>query len=315
MILVAGSANLDFVVRADHIPSPGETVLGRDFQTFPGGKGANQAVACARAGGVPTHMLLALGNLGPYLRRGQFAVIPAMILGMPALVGSWIGGSWVKAGYLSEPVELGVFAAAALVASWLLTRTSASNAAPRPVQIGARPGSILPLAIQGVLVGLLTGIAGVGGGFAIVPALVLLAGLPMQLACGTSLLLIVVNALVALVALGHWPQQSLPLMLPLLLGGAVGAAAGQLLAPRLSDRRLRQGFAALLVGSALLSGFEAIRRQSDLQSGANSHSNSHSTSTRQAWRPVEAGHDSKATGSTQQLRPFSLTSRRIPSRS
>lgn len=62
MILVAGSANLDFVVRADHIPSPGETVLGRDFQTFPGGKGANQAVACARAGGVPTHMLLALGN-------------------------------------------------------------------------------------------------------------------------------------------------------------------------------------------------------------------------------------------------------------
>lgn len=61
MILVAGSANLDFVVRASHIPAPGETVLGRDFQTFPGGKGANQAVACARAGGATTHMLLALG--------------------------------------------------------------------------------------------------------------------------------------------------------------------------------------------------------------------------------------------------------------
>lgn len=61
MILVAGSANLDFVVRANHIPQPGETVLGRDFQTFPGGKGANQAVACARAGGAKTHMLLALG--------------------------------------------------------------------------------------------------------------------------------------------------------------------------------------------------------------------------------------------------------------
>jgi ribokinase len=62
MILVAGSANLDFVVRADHIPAPGETVLGRDFKTFPGGKGANQAVASARAGGVATKMLLALGN-------------------------------------------------------------------------------------------------------------------------------------------------------------------------------------------------------------------------------------------------------------
>ncbi len=61
MILVAGSSNLDFVVRAHHIPAPGETVLGRDFKTFPGGKGANQAVACARAGGAPTQLLTAMG--------------------------------------------------------------------------------------------------------------------------------------------------------------------------------------------------------------------------------------------------------------
>lgn len=61
MILIAGSANLDFVVRAHHIPAPGETVLGRSFETFPGGKGANQAVACARAGGAVTHFLTGLG--------------------------------------------------------------------------------------------------------------------------------------------------------------------------------------------------------------------------------------------------------------
>ncbi len=62
MVLVAGSANLDFVVRAPRIPAPGETVLGRDVQTFPGGKGANQAVACSRAGGARTSMVLALGR-------------------------------------------------------------------------------------------------------------------------------------------------------------------------------------------------------------------------------------------------------------
>lgn len=61
-VLVAGSANLDFVVRADRIPAPGETVLGREFRTFPGGKGANQAIACARAGAAATQMLLALGD-------------------------------------------------------------------------------------------------------------------------------------------------------------------------------------------------------------------------------------------------------------
>ena len=198
-------------------------------------------------------MLLALANLGPYVRRGQFALRPALILGVPALAGSWLGGSWVKAGLIAESVQLGVFTAAALVASWLLTRNSSQAAT-----VKARPAL---LAIQGVLVGLLTGIAGVGGGFAIVPALVLLAGLPMQLASGTSLLLIAVNALVALGALGHWPAQSLPLMLPLLAGGALGAVVGQHLAPHLSDRRLRQGFSILLIGSALMSGLEAWKRQ------------------------------------------------------
>lgn len=62
MILVAGSANLDFVVQAPRIPVPGETVLGHSFQNFPGGKGANQAVACARAGGVATQFLGAFGT-------------------------------------------------------------------------------------------------------------------------------------------------------------------------------------------------------------------------------------------------------------
>ncbi|NDG75985.1 MAG: sulfite exporter TauE/SafE family protein [Synechococcaceae bacterium WB8_1B_136] len=204
-------------------------------------------------------MLLALANLGPYLRRGQFAPRPALILGIPALAGSWIGGSWVKAGYVPEPIQLAVFAIAALVASWLLNHRAqgqtGSASADEPPK--AQP---LLLALQGVVVGLLTGIAGVGGGFAIVPALVLLAGLPMALASGTSLLLIAVNALVALAAQGHWPAASLPLMLPLLGGGAIGALLGQRLAPQLSDRRLRQGFSLLLIGSALLTGAEAWRR-------------------------------------------------------
>jgi len=60
-ILVVGSANLDFVVRAPHVPAPGETVLGGEFATYPGGKGANQAVAAARAG-ANTRMLVALGD-------------------------------------------------------------------------------------------------------------------------------------------------------------------------------------------------------------------------------------------------------------
>jgi uncharacterized membrane protein YfcA len=213
--------------------------------------------------------LLALANVGPYLRRRQVAWRPALILGVPALAGSWIGGSLVKAGLIPEPVQLLVFALAALVASWLLTRRSAPQ--QRPPGPGGPPGattsSTVSLALQGVVVGLLTGIAGVGGGFAIVPALVLLAGLPMPLASGTSLLLIAANSLVALTAQGHWPAASLPMMLPLLAGGVLGGLAGQRLAPHLPDRQLRRGFAALLIGSALLTGAEAWKRQTPPESG------------------------------------------------
>jgi ribokinase len=49
-IVVVGSINMDLVIRTAKIPMPGETVLGKDLQTFPGGKGANQAVALARLG-------------------------------------------------------------------------------------------------------------------------------------------------------------------------------------------------------------------------------------------------------------------------
>ena len=50
-ILVVGSSNTDLIIKVPEIPRPGETLLGGAFQTFPGGKGANQAVAAARAGG------------------------------------------------------------------------------------------------------------------------------------------------------------------------------------------------------------------------------------------------------------------------
>src|SRR5690349_22601573 len=47
-IVVVGSLNMDFVVTVEHLPAPGETVLGRDFRMIPGGKGANQACAAGK---------------------------------------------------------------------------------------------------------------------------------------------------------------------------------------------------------------------------------------------------------------------------
>jgi ribokinase len=62
-LVVVGSLNMDFVVSVEHLPAPGETVLGRDFQMVPGGKGANQACAAGRlsAGAVAVRMIGRVG--------------------------------------------------------------------------------------------------------------------------------------------------------------------------------------------------------------------------------------------------------------
>lgn len=60
-LYVVGSSNTDMVVRTDRFPELGETLIGNDFYMFPGGKGANQAVAAARAGG-KVHLICSLGD-------------------------------------------------------------------------------------------------------------------------------------------------------------------------------------------------------------------------------------------------------------
>ena len=63
-IVIIGSINMDLVCRTQHIPRGGETVLGENFMTVPGGKGANQAVAAAKLAGrdYPVHMIGRVGE-------------------------------------------------------------------------------------------------------------------------------------------------------------------------------------------------------------------------------------------------------------
>lgn len=72
-VLVVGSINMDQIFRLDHLPRPGETMLAGDVLTVPGGKGANQAVAAARAGG----RVQMVGRLGadPFGRSLRAALI------------------------------------------------------------------------------------------------------------------------------------------------------------------------------------------------------------------------------------------------
>jgi len=104
---------------------------------------------------------------------------------------------------------------------------------------------------SGAGVGVLTGFLGVGGGFLIVPALVMLIGLPMPVAIGTSLIVIAMNSLAGL--LGHLTGAAIDIRLIVIFvtAGLVGTYAGARLAHRLRPDRLRAVFAIFVIALAL----------------------------------------------------------------
>lgn len=109
------------------------------------------------------------------------------------------------------------------------------------------------LAWQGFMVGSLTGFVGVGGGFLIVPALVMFSKLPMKLAIGTSLLIISVNSLVGFTG-DVWNQGDLInwTFLGLISSlSVIGILIGGQLAKRLETKYLRKGFAWFVFGMSI----------------------------------------------------------------
>ena len=105
--------------------------------------------------------------------------------------------------------------------------------------------------VTGAGVGLLTGVLGVGGGFLIVPALVMLVGLPMYQAVGTSLVIIAANSVAGFI--GHLGTSLLDLSLTLVFvaSGLAGTFAGVRLAKRIPAQLLRQIFAVFVLGLAI----------------------------------------------------------------
>jgi uncharacterized protein len=103
-------------------------------------------------------------------------------------------------------------------------------------------------------VGLLTGFFGVGGGFVIVPALVLALGFDMPAAVGTSLLVIAINSATALAArLGSHTSLDWPLLGVFTVAALAGALAGNRVASRVDASRLTAAFTVLLVAVAAYS--------------------------------------------------------------
>lgn len=192
--------------------------------------------------------LTALSGALPHARAGRVVLPTALLFGGSGIAGAF-AGAWLNA-RVSGPVILLLFGV-------LMVVVAARMAVGRrpPEGVGAEVnGFRWQVVVAGMIVGVMTGFFGVGGGFLIVPALVLALALPMRVAVGTSLVIIAINSGAGVLA--HLRAGGIDLAIALLfvVGGFVGATAGGRWAGRIDETRLSRGFAALvaLVGLSLV---------------------------------------------------------------
>lgn len=200
--------------------------------------------------------LVSLGGLAGHWRAGRVRPLPGVVFGAAGIAAAVVGSRLNAA---ADPdVLLLVFAALMLVAA-LLMHGRGDGPVPLPDPPGpAGRGTALRVLLAGSAVGLLTGLFGVGGGFVIVPALVLALRFPMPAAVGTSLLVIVINSAAALTTRLAVGGIDWAVALPFTVTGLAGVWLGGRIATWVPTSRLTRWFALLLVAVALYTGADAL---------------------------------------------------------
>ncbi len=230
----------------------------------------------------------AIGVIGHY-GNGNVRVGAGLAFGAAGVVGSRVGTQWNQS--LPEQVLLVAFSGLILLVAIRMYQSINSNpgdqpatvridsgAGPipiarhepqlgsvlvetKPTQAGHRrltPGLLAKLAVAATAVGILTGLFGVGGGFAVVPALTLLLGFQPKEAVGTSLIVIAINAAVALWMRGSDISVEWNLVAPFLATVVIGVLVGSQVSDRLDAARLTRSFAIMLGFVAAFTAFNAF---------------------------------------------------------
>lgn len=202
-------------------------------------------------------------------RAGRLDLRLAGLFGIVAMMASYAGARLAL--FLGGDAQLLLLAVVICVAAasmfWNAVRRPPPTAPPStraPVAVegaaASGPGddqpattlSLARLAPVGIGVGFLTGVLGVGGGFLIVPALVVLGRVPMRMAIGTSLL--VISMMCAAGEVGYLGHVSIPWAIVALFSAvaAVGIVIGTRLGGMVSTASLKRGFAVMLLGIGIL---------------------------------------------------------------
>ncbi|MBI5683508.1 MAG: sulfite exporter TauE/SafE family protein [Verrucomicrobia bacterium] len=182
-------------------------------------------------------------------RRGHFDVRVALLFAVTGMIGAYGGARLTH--LFSPPVLLTVFSAIMVGVGVKLFRDR-HDARQAAAQGPAR------CALIGALVGVLTGFLGIGGGFLIVPALMLFGGLDIKKATGTSLAVIALNSLSGLAGQLRYVQFDWWMALAFLAAATAGMAGGVAAKGRLSEGAIRKTFAGFVLAVGLAMAWQNV---------------------------------------------------------
>jgi uncharacterized membrane protein YfcA len=182
-----------------------------------------------------------------HARAGRVRWRTGLLFGGAGLVGAFLGG--MLGGHLPGELLLVAFALMMVATSIAMIRGRKIDESRRHREVPI--GRVL---LDGLVVGVVTGLVGAGGGFLVVPALALLGGLPMGVAVGTSLLVIAMKSLGGLAGYLSTVHLDWPLVIAVTVAAVVGSVIGGRLAGRIPEVALRKGFGwfVLVMGGLVL---------------------------------------------------------------
>ncbi|PKA14697.1 sulfite exporter TauE/SafE family protein [Leptospira haakeii] len=147
-----------------------------------------------------------------------------------------------------------IFSIIMVFSSWTMIRSNSS--VPLEItRLNTSSANFLSIGIKGLMVGMITGFVGAGGGFLIIPALIILLKFPIKKAVGTSLVIIAANSLFGFgISFRSVQIENCPLLLTICALGIAGMFLGQKLSHKMSEKSLKSGFGyfALIIASFIL---------------------------------------------------------------
>ena len=182
-----------------------------------------------------------------HARAGRVRWRTGLLFGAAGLTGAFLGG--MLGGHLPGELLLVAFALMMVATSIAMIRGRKVDESKRHTDL-----PVFRVLLDGLVVGLVTGLVGAGGGFLVVPALALLGGMPMAVAVGTSLLVIAMKSLGGLAGYLSAVHLDWSLVIAVTVAAVVGSVVGGRLAGRIPETALRKGFGwfVLVMGGFVL---------------------------------------------------------------